>query len=156
MPMVSAALRVSSVAPPQAGPLLPASPRYTSAMNVATRAGVAFLLCLPLTGCYVKTHGLQSTSGGTTTTVTSSQVGGVAKFSGGAVAFSSGQVPPSSAPGGHLRWSGTSSGTILVGAVFVGLLGQMVGWNQPNPLPEGTKIMHTCSCFKQEEVKSEK
>ncbi|HEU0289718.1 MAG TPA: hypothetical protein VFR39_03075 [Burkholderiales bacterium] len=156
MPMVSAALRVSSVARPQAVPLLRASPRYTLAMNVATRAGVAFLLCLPLTGCYVKTHGLQSTSGGTTTTVTSSQVVGVAKFSGGAVAFSSGQVPPSSAPGGHLRWSGTTSGSILVGAVFVGLLGQMVGWNQPNPLPEGTKIMHTCSCFKQEEVKSDK
>ena len=116
-------------------------------MSIATRAGVAFLVCLPLTGCYVKTHGVQSTSGGTTTTVTSSQVGGVAKFSGGAVAFSSGQVPPSSAPGGHLRWSGTTSGAILVGVVIAGFLNHVVGFNQPNPLPEGTKIMHTCSCF---------
>jgi len=125
-------------------------------MSIATRAGVAFLLCLPLTGCYVKTHGVQSTSGGTTTTVTSSQVVGVAKFSGGAVAFSSGQVPPSSAPGGHLRWSGNTSGAILVGVVIADLLGHMVGWNQPNPLPKGTKIMDTCSCFKQEEVTSDK
>jgi len=124
-------------------------------MRIATRTGVAFLLCLPLTGCYVKTHGLQSTSGGTTTTVTSSQVGGVVKFSGGAVAFSSGQVPPSSAPGGHLRWSGTTGGTIVIGAVFAGLLGHMVGWNQPNPLPKGTKIMETCSCFKKEVISDE-
>lgn len=107
------------------------------------------LICLVLPGCYVKTHGLQSTSGGTTTTVTSSQVVGVAKFSGGTVAFSSGQVPPSSAPGGHFRWSGSTSGALFAGIVIADFFGHVVGWNQPNPLPKGTRIMDTCSCFQQ-------
>jgi hypothetical protein len=114
------------------------------------------LLCVPLAGCYVNMHGVQSTSGGTTTTVTATQVSGLAKFGSGRVAFSSGQVPPPSAPGGHLRWSGNAGGAILAGVVVADLLSYIAGWNGPKPLPEGTKIMDTCSCFKKEEVTSDK
>ena len=119
-------------------------------MRVPARTLAAFLSCLALPGCYVNMHGVQSTNGGTTTTVTATQVSGLAKFGNGVVAFSSGQVPPPSAPGGHLRWSGNPSGAILVGVVVAELLGHIVGWNRPKPLPEGTKIMHTCSCYKQQ------
>ncbi|HET9404402.1 MAG TPA: hypothetical protein VFO57_07465 [Burkholderiales bacterium] len=113
------------------------------------RVVLGLLLCVPLAGCYVNMHGVQSTNGGTTTTVTATQVSGLAKFGNGTVAFSSGQVPPPGAPGGHLRWSGSASGAILAGVVVAELLGHLVGWNRPKPLPEGTLIMHTCSCFQQ-------
>jgi len=125
-------------------------------MRVPARALLTPLLCLALSGCYVNVHGVKSTNGGTTTTTTAAQVGGLAKFGNGVVAFSSGQVPPPSAPGGHLRWSGNPSGAILVGVVIAEFLNHVVGWNQPKPLPEGTRIMHTCSCFKQEEVTGDK
>jgi len=88
-------------------------------MKFPARVLIAILLCLALSGCYVNRYGVQSTSGGTTTTVTSSQVSGSAKFSGGKIAFSSGQVPPPSAPGGH-AYLGKGASALLVTGIVLG------------------------------------
>jgi len=121
-------------------------------MSVATRAGVAFLLCLPLTGCYVSMHGVQSTSGGTTTTTTASQVSGSARFAGGRAAFSSGQVPPPGAAGGHVSLGKGASVVLVTGVLLADLFNYIRGEPRPKALPTGTKIMDTCSCFKKEVI----
>jgi len=95
-------------------------------------------------------YGLQSTSGGATTTTTASQVRGSASFSGGKVAFSSGQVPAPGAPGGH-AYLGTSGSALLVtGVVLADFFNYIRGDPRPKALPEGTKIMDTCSCYRKD------
>ena len=123
-------------------------------MSIATRAGLVILLCLPLTGCYVSTYGVQSTSGGTTTTATASKVSGSASFSGGKMAFSSGQVPPPNAPGGHAYLGNSGSALLVTGVVFADFFNYIRGDPRPKPLPADTKIMGTCSCY-QRPVNSE-
>jgi len=94
-------------------------------------------------------YGYQSTGGGATTTVTSSQVGGAAGFSGGRVSFSSGGQPISpNAPGGYARVSGSAAGVLVVGLVLADFLSYFRGEPQPKPLAPGTEIAHTCSCYK--------
>jgi len=138
---------LSLVASPQAGPLLRASPRYTFTMSIAARTAIAVLSCLSLSGCFVNLHGVQSTGGGTTTTVTSSQVSGAARFSGGQVAFSSGQVPPRGAPGGQVFLGKGASMFLVAGVVIADLLNYAAGRGEPRPLPGDAKIMETCSCY---------
>ncbi len=125
-------------------------------MSIAARTTIAILSCLALSGCYVNMHGVQSTGGGTTTTATSSQVSGSARFSGGQLAFSSGQVPPAGAPGGHVSLGKGAAVVLVTGIVLADLFNYLRGEPRPKALPEGTKIMDTCSCFKQEEVTSDK
>ncbi|OGA25261.1 MAG: hypothetical protein A3I02_16835 [Betaproteobacteria bacterium RIFCSPLOWO2_02_FULL_67_26] len=103
---------------------------------------------MSLTGCYVKLYGNQSTSGGTSTTVTSSQVSGSAKFSGGRVGFSSGPRIPRGAPGGHLKLSGDAAAVLIVGVVIADFLNAIRGEAAPKPLPPDTRIADTCSCYK--------
>lgn len=116
-------------------------------MRVPTRTRFAPLLCLALSGCYVNMHGVQSTGGGTTTTATSGQVSGSARFSGGQLAFSSGQVPPAGAPGGHVSPGKGASVVLVTGIVLADLFNYLRGGPGPKALPEGTKIMDTCSCY---------
>ncbi len=123
-------------------------------MSIATRAGVVLLACLPLTGCYVNRYGLQSTSGGATTTTTASKVSGSASFSGGKIAFSSGQVPPPGAPGGHAYLGNGASALLVTGVVLADFLNYIRGEPRPKALPADTKIMGTCSCY-QKPVNSE-
>lgn len=111
------------------------------------RAVFALVICIPLTGCYVKMHGNQSTSGGTTTTTTSSQVGGSARFAGGRASFSSGQPVSPNAPGGHLKLSGGAAAVLVVGVVIADLVNYVRGEPQPRPLPADARVMDTCSCF---------
>jgi hypothetical protein len=111
------------------------------------RTVIALLLCVPLAGCYVKTYGNQSTSGGTTTTTTSSQVGGSTKFAGGKASFSSGQPVSTSAQGGYVKLSGSAAGVLVVGLVIADLVNYIRGEPQAKPLPPGTAISHTCSCY---------
>jgi hypothetical protein len=110
--------------------------------------------CLTLSGCSVNMYGLQSTSGGTTTTVTSSQVQGSASFSGGKVAFSSGRVPSPGAPGGHAYLGQGASAVVITGIVLADFFNYIRGAPRPKELPAGTKIMDTCSCY-QKPVNSE-
>jgi len=124
-------------------------------MSLAARPCLAALLCLALPGCYVNTYGLQSTSGGATTTVTSSQVRGSASFSGGRAAFSYGRVPPPGAPGGHAYLGQGASAVVITGLVLGDLFNYIRGAPAPKELPAGTKIMDTCSCYKKEVISDE-
>ena len=117
-------------------------------MKRAAHILIAVLLCLTLPGCYVNTYGVQSTNGGASTTVTSTQVSGSASFSGGKLAFSSGQVPPPNAPGGHAYLGKNSSALLVTGVVFSDFVNYIRGDPRPKALPAGTKIMDTCSCYK--------
>ena len=119
-------------------------------MRAAARAILVVLVCASLSGCYVKMYGNQSTSGGTTTTVTAAAISGSADFSHGKVAFSSGRVPPPGTPGGYLKLSGDAAGIFVVGVVIADLLNYIRGEAPPKPLPPGTRIADTCSCYKKD------
>jgi len=119
-------------------------------MSNSFRAPIAVLLCLVLSGCYATMYGYQSTSGGTTTTVTSGQVSGSATFAGGRASFSSGQPVSPNAPGGYVKLSGSAAGVLVVGLVFADLMYYMVGQPQPKPLAPGTRIADICSCYKKD------
>lgn len=122
-------------------------------MTTLARTATAAFLCLALSGCYVNLYGVQSTSGGTTTTTTASQVSGSAKFSGGKIAFSSGQVPPPGAPGGHAYLGKGASALLVTGVVIADLVNYIRGEPKAKALPAGTQIMETCSCYqKSDEV----
>ena len=112
------------------------------------RIAFALLICVPFAGCSVAMYGNQSTSGGTTTTTTSSQVSGSTQGANFKASFSSGGRPVSPrAPGGYVSVSG-SAGAALVGVVvFADLWNYFRGESQAKPLPPGTRIADTCSCY---------
>ena len=118
-------------------------------MNPA-RAIVAFLACLSLSGCYVKSYGVQSTGGGTTATTTSTQVGGTAKFSGGRATFVSGQPVSPSAPGGSVRLGSGAAAVLITGIALADFFNYIRGEPRPRELAPGEKIMETCSCYKKQ------
>jgi hypothetical protein len=107
----------------------------------------AFLSCAALSACTTTLYGYQSSSGGSTTTVTSASVAASASSSNASVSFVSGPRVPANAPGGQLTVSSSSAGALGV-TVLVGVLASyIVGEEGPKPLPAGTRIMHTCSCY---------
>jgi len=116
-------------------------------MTPAARISLTALLSLGLPGCYVNMHGVQTASGGTTTTVTSSQVQGSASFAGGKAWFSSGRVPPPGAPGGHAYLGQGATAVLITGIVLADLFNYIRGVPKPKELPADTKIMDTCSCY---------
>jgi len=112
------------------------------------RAVIVLLLCVPLAGCAVTMYGNQSTSGGTTATTTSSQVSGSAQGANYKASFSSGGRPVSpKAPGGYVSVSGNAAAVLVVGLVIADLVNYIRGEPQAKPLPPGTAISHTCSCY---------
>jgi hypothetical protein len=119
------------------------------------RTVLALLLCVPLAGCAVTMYGNQSTSGGTTTTATSSQVSGSVQGASYKASFSSGGYPVSPrASGGYVSVSGNAA-AVLVGVVVIAdLVNYLRGESRPKPQPPGTAISHTCSCY-QKPVNSE-
>jgi hypothetical protein len=117
------------------------------------RTVLALLLCVPLAGCAVTMYGNQSTSGGTTTTATSSQVSGSAQGANYKTSFSSGGYPVSPrASGGYVSVSGNAAAVLVVGLVFADLVNTLRGEPQAKPLPPGTAISHTCSCYQKEVI----
>jgi hypothetical protein len=93
-------------------------------------------------------HGNQSTSGGTTATTTSSQVSGTTQGASYKASFSSGGHPVSPrAPGGYVSVSGNAAAVLVGVVVFADLVNYFRGAPQPKPLPPGTAISHTCSCY---------
>jgi hypothetical protein len=111
------------------------------------RAVLALVLCVPLAGCFATFHGNQSTNGGTTTTVTSGQVSGSARFAGGRASFSSGQPVPANAPGGTVRLSGSAAAVLVVGLVIADLVNYIRGQPKPVQRADGGSIAGTCSCY---------
>jgi hypothetical protein len=115
------------------------------------RAALFLVLSLALSGCSVAMYGNQSTSGGTTTTITSTQVSGSVQGANYRVAFSSGGQPVSPrATGGHVYASGSSAYVVMGIVAFSDLVNYIVGVPQAKPLPPGTRIADTCSCYKKE------
>ena len=114
------------------------------------RVLLSALACLALSGCYVAVHGTQSTSGGSTTSTTSSQVAGAARFSNGVVSISSGPRVAPGTPGGTVSLGKGASGVVVVGLVFADLVNYIVGAAAPRPLPADARIMETCSCYQQQ------
>lgn len=116
-------------------------------MRRSCRILTAFLPCLALSACTTTLYGYQSSSGGSTTTVTSASVAASASSSNARVSFVSGPRVPANAPGGQLTVSSSSAGALGV-TVLVGVLASyIVGEEGPTPLPAGTRILHTCSCY---------
>jgi len=104
------------------------------------------LSSIVFSGCATTLYGYQSSASGTT--VTSSRVVAATSGSNASVSFVYGSPVPPTAPGGHLTVSNSSSSGALAGVVLFGFLASyIVGEEGPKPLPPGTKILHTCSCY---------
>lgn len=117
-------------------------------MGIPARAILMVLLSLALAGCTVAMYGNQSTSGGTSVTTTSAQVSGSAQGTNYKVSFSSGGRPVSpKAPGGYVSVSGSAAAVLVGVVVFADLWNYFRGESQAKPLPPGTAISHTCSCY---------
>ncbi len=117
---------------------------------ITARCLIVLLICLALPGCYVKSYGIQSASGGTNTTITSSQVVATARFSGGAASFTSGQSVLPAAPGGHVALSRGGSAIVAVGLVFAEAVHYLGALFSPGPqaAPQSGSISDTCSCYR--------
>jgi hypothetical protein len=107
----------------------------------------AILLCISLSGCYAKLHGVEMSAGGTATTTTSGQVSGSARLSGGSASFSSGQRVSPGASGGQVSLGKAASGVLIVGLVLADWINTIAGTPQPRPLRADERIMETCSCY---------
>lgn len=115
-------------------------------MRVRLQVLAVFLGSVALSGCATTLYGNQSSASGTT--VTSSRVVAVSSGSNASVAFTYGSPVPPTAPGGHLSVSSSGSSSVLAGVVLFGFLASyVVGEEGPKPLPPGTKLLHTCSCY---------
>jgi hypothetical protein len=113
------------------------------------RAVIVLLLGLGLSGCYVKSYGLQSEGNGKSATVTSSQVGAAANFSNGRATFTSGQPVSPAAPGGQVAYGRSGALVIAVGLVVAEAVQSVGYWfSAPPPVAaRGGSIMDTCSCY---------
>lgn len=117
-------------------------------MGTPARTTVLLLLCLALSGCSVAMYGNQSTAGGATLTTTSSHVSGSAQGSHYQVSFSSGGHPVSpKASGGYVAVSGNAAAVLIGVVVLADLWNYFRGEPQVKPLPPGTRIADTCSCY---------
>ena len=119
-------------------------------MSIPIRAALVLSVSVALSGCQATLHGNQSTAGGSTTTVTSGQVSGSAKFAGGRVSFSSGQPVPANAAGGQVRLSGGAAAVLVVGLAVADFVNYIRAESQPKPLrpADGDSIAATCSCYR--------
>ena len=105
------------------------------------------LPCVALTACATTFYGHQSSSGGSSGSVTSARVAASASSSHVRASFSYGPHIPANAPGGQVTVS-SGSGAVLGLTVLVGILaGYIVEQEGPKPLPAGTRLLHTCSCY---------
>ena len=114
----------------------------------AVRAIIVLLVCVPLAGCAVALYGNQSTSGGTTATTTSSQVSGSVQGANYKASYSPGGHPVSPmASGGYVSVGGNAAAVLVVGLAIADLVNYIRGEPQAKPLPPGTRIADTCSCY---------
>jgi hypothetical protein len=117
-------------------------------MGIPARTAVTVLVCLAISGCSVAMYGNQSTSGGTTVTTTSSHVSASTQGSNFRASFSSGGHPVSPKAAGGTVYASGSAAYVVIGIVALAdLWNYFLGPPQPKPLPPGTAISHTCSCY---------
>jgi hypothetical protein len=117
-------------------------------MAIPARTTLLVLLCLAFSGCSVALYGNQSTSGGSTVTTTASHVSASTQGANFKASFSSGghAVSPK-ASGGTVYASGGAAYAVVGVLVLSDLWNYFRGVPQPKPLPPGTAISHTCSCY---------
>jgi hypothetical protein len=126
----------------------PPSSDRASRGGLATVASVLASLLLA-SGCSVRMHGVQSTGAGSTASVSSSQLSGSTRFSGGQAAFSSGGRPASTQGGGHVSLGRGPAAVLIVGLLIadaVDYLGARFAAT-PKPGPRTDSILETCSCY---------
>jgi hypothetical protein len=116
-------------------------------MGRSFRILIALVPCMALSACATTLYGDQSSGGGSTTIVTSATVAAAASSSNASVSFVSGPRVPANAPGGQLTLSSHSAGALAVVVVIGVFASYIVGEEGPKPLPAGTKLLHTCSCY---------
>jgi hypothetical protein len=117
-------------------------------MRRALQILVAFLPCLVLSSCATTMHGQESSRDGATLVGVSAATAAAVSSSNASVTFVSGTPVPPGAPGGHLTLSSSSSSGALAAVIAIGIVaGYIVGEEGPKPLPPGTKLLHTCSCY---------
>jgi len=107
----------------------------------------AVLPCIVLSACATTFYGNESSSGGSTTTATSATVAASASSSNARISFAYGPRIPANAPGGHLTLSSNSGASLGVAVIFGVLASYIVGEEGPKPLPAGTRLLQTCSCY---------
>ena len=116
-------------------------------MRRALKILAAFLPCLVLSSCATTMHAGESSRDGATVVAMSAATAAAVSSSNASVSFVSGTPVPASAPGGHLTVSSSSAGA-LAAVIAIGILASyIVGEEGPKPLPAGTKLLHTCSCY---------
>jgi len=116
-------------------------------MRRTFRILASVLSCVGLSACAATFYGYQSSGAGSSSSVTSASVAATASSSHAITSFSYGPRIPASAPGGQVTVS-SGSGAALGVAVLVGILaGYIVEQEGPKPLPAGTRLLHTCSCY---------
>jgi len=114
------------------------------------RGVILIAIAIAMSGCTVRLHGHQSTSGGVTTTATSSAVSGSVKSGNAKLAVSSGQPVSPGAPGGHLRLSGDAAAALLIGFVLMDTVNYLTAhFSAPpgEPRRAAGAISETCSCY---------
>ena len=117
-------------------------------MRRALQILAAFLPCLVLSSCATTMHGEESSRDGATVVAVSAATAATVSSSNASATVVYGTPAPASAPGGHLTLSSSSSSGALAGVIILGVIaGYIVGEEGPKPLPPGTKLLHTCSCY---------
>jgi len=114
------------------------------------RCVILLAICVAVSGCAVRLHGHQSTSGGVTTTTTSSAVSGSLRAGNSRVAVSSGQPVSPRARGGHLRLSGDAAAALLLGLILIDTVHYITAYLSSPPETSQRhrdSVADTCSCY---------
>jgi hypothetical protein len=122
--------------------------RRHSSTGHALRTGV-LAACVLVSGCAVTLHGTQSSGGGSTAGVSSSQLSGSARFSGGKASLSSGSPVSPRAGGAQVSLGKGPTAVLIVGLMIadaVDYFGSKLGVTA-KPEPRTDSILETCSCY---------
>jgi hypothetical protein len=114
------------------------------------RGVILLAICIAVSGCTVRLHGHQSTSGGVTTTTTSSAVSGSVKTGNAKLAVSSGRPVSPRAQGGHLKLSGDAAVALLLGLILIDTVHYITAYFSPPPATSQRhrdSVADTCSCY---------
>jgi hypothetical protein len=114
----------------------------------AVMRSASLVICLLLSGCYVKVNGVQSASGGATASAASSQISGSAKFSGGRAYFSSGRTVSPQAGGGHLSLGKGPTAVLVIGLMIADAMDYFGSGFTASRTAPGEAISETCSCYR--------
>ena len=122
-----------------------------SSASCRVPGALALAACLLLSGCYVKVHGGQTSSGGHTATAVGADVRGKAAFSGGRASLSSGRGSPGAGHGVHVSLGKGAVVAVIVGLMLADAVHYLSSRSGAPPAKqrEDQSILKTCSCYQQ-------